>query len=587
MSLLVAFVGPAPEARATSPLVQSAVASAQRMGHDEPTVLAWQGGHALWFATPGQPDGGGACVQQGPRFAACVGTMHWQGLGGAALLQRLLADCDDPRDVPWRDISGGCALLFGNGRDAWLCGDAVGLQRIYANADRTLLSTSLLLCRGTLARPRLHRLRAQEYVLLGSNHAHETPIDGVQAFDPTLLLDLRSGATTTLHAAADWRQAPGLGDQASAVDAVASMIAADFRSLAQAHGKNIGMALSGGFDSRLLLAALDHAGLQPRLYVYGAAADDDVRIAVAKAGALGLPIEHIDKRQLNAGQPPLDRGRLAASQAFFDGLPIDGIFDRGADRLTRLQQVQGGMLNLNGGGGEILRNFFYLPDRGFSADDLVGAFYSNWLPRALPTAADRQALRDATADGILRELGLDHGSPAARQRVLQRRDVELVYTVFRLRYWMARNNSVASTYGAFMTPLVHPRLVALAAALPLAWKTHGDFEAAVIATLSPRVAAGPSSYGFDFATGPTSAHRRHILATLRRPIALRRRSARIRRLLGRNPSVSCPAEWTAAFAAPAVDWIDTAHLTDLSQWNRLLSLQALLDDSLVAGTAPR
>jgi asparagine synthase (glutamine-hydrolysing) len=409
----------------------------------------------------------------------------------------------------------------------------------------------------------------------------------VHVLDPTQALELRSRSAMTLHAAPDWRVPPAFSSMPEAVEAMAALIARDFASMLGAFGTKIGMALSGGFDSRLLLAALDHAGVRPSLYVYGRPEDDDVRIALAKAAALGMPIEAVDKRQLNAQQAPLDRARLADSLAFFDGLPIDGVFDRGADRITRLQQVQDGTLNLNGGGGEILRNFFYLPERSYTADDLVGTFYSNWLPQAFPTADEHAAFRQATAAGILHELGFDGGSAAARARRLDRSDVELVYTLFRLRHWMGRNNTVAARYGAFMTPLVQPRMVALAATVPLQWKTHGDLEAAIIRTLSPRVAQGPSNYGFDFATGPTPAYRRHILATLYRPVEVRRRSARIRRLLGRNASVGAPTEWTAAFTTGPVDWIDARFLTDAAQVNRLMTLCALLDDDLVAPASPR
>ena len=210
----------------------------------------------------------------------------------------------------------------------------------------------------------------------------------------------------------------------------------------------------------------------------------------------------------------------------------------------------------------------------------MGAFYCNWLPGAIPNAAEREALNDATADGILVSLGLPKGSVTDRRRPLSRRDVELVYALFRLRFWMGRNNSVAVRNGAFMTPLVSPRLVELAATVPLAWKTYGALEAAIIGRLSPRVAGGASNYGFSFSSGPTAAYRRYINATLYRPIVVRRWSARIRRALGRNPSAGVPPEWQQAWPLQRVDWIDPACLTETAQINRLMTLQALLDDDL-------
>ena len=577
MSLLIVFEGATAIAGLDNAAVQRALGAAQQQGFVHSRTLAWPGGQAMWFATPGNPTGSGASLVQGIDFAAYVGTMHWKGLSGEALLQRLLAEFDRPHDMPLRDFSGGFAMLFARQGQVWLFNDAVGLQKIYRIAQEGIVSTSLRVCRVALQRPRLNRMRAQEYVLLGANHATQTPLEGLQVLEPTQARELRGGTVVTIHPAQAWRTAAVFKSPAEAVATLADMIAANFASLLQAYGSNVGMALSGGFDSRLLLAALQHHGVAPRLYVYGHPESADVRIASTKARELGLSIECTDKDSVNAALAPLSANLLQRNLAFFDGLPVDGVFDRGADRATRLAQVADGFLNLNGGGGEILRNFFYLPERGYSAMDLVGAFYSNWLPRAIADPDERHAFTAATADGILASLGFDGGSTSSRSLTLRRSDVELVYTLFRLRWWMARNNTLAAQHGAFMTPLVQPRLVELAAQVPISWKTFGELEAAIITRLSPAVASGPSNYGFDFSQGPNAAHRRYIKATLFRPIRVRRLSSRIRRLLGRNPKANAPAEWSQAYALAEVDWLDTAGLTDDAQFNRLFTLCALLE----------
>ena len=120
MSLLVAFAGTTPESHAAHPDALRALASARQQGHGEPICLRWDGGYAWWFDTPANPGTGGACVQQGTRFAASVGCAHWQGLSGAPLLQRLLADSRTPGALPWRDFSGGFALLLSDGHGVWL-----------------------------------------------------------------------------------------------------------------------------------------------------------------------------------------------------------------------------------------------------------------------------------------------------------------------------------------------------------------------------------------------------------------------------------------------------------------------------------
>jgi hypothetical protein len=588
MAMLVALAPGASPVQARDGLLRQALACARHQGYGEPVVLRWQGGCALWFDTPANPGTGGACLQQGPRFAAYVGSVHAQGRTGAALLRGLMQGTLDPRELPLRDWGGSFTLLWGDRQQAWLFNDAVGLQKTYVNAAQTLYSTSLYLCRSGLQQPRLNRLRAQEYVLLGSNHGLETPLQDIRLCDPTQALNLANGTAVSLHAAKDWRVDDPPATFEAAVKHGADRLADDARSMLDAFGSDVGMALSGGFDSRLILAALDHHGVSPALYVYGADADSDVQIARAKAAELGLPIDSVDKGRRDADLPPLDRARLKLQLAAFDGLPTDGVFDRGVDLETRRLQVQHGRLNLNGGGGEILRNFFYIRDGTYTADDIVGVFYSNWIPQALPSDADRGALRLAMGQGILRALGRPDDAGSVRQLALSRSEVELIYTLVRLRFWMGRNNAVAAQHGNFITPLPQPRLAAWAAQVPLHWKTCGVYQSAVIQRLSPRVAQGPSSYGFSFAQGPELRYRLGMQGTLWRPVALRRASTALRHRLGRTAVPTLPAEWARAYEAPAVDWLDTACLNDDAQLNRLMTLCAFLDDSMAgvpAGSA--
>ena len=579
MSLLIVRPGLSLEQTATDPHTIASLAEARRQGFGTGHAFEWDKGSGWWFKTPHNPRGSGAFTRQGARFAAYVGSTHWRGLSGEAMLEKLLATYAEPRQMPLDEFSGSFAMLWGGESGVWLFNDPLGIHKIYETADRRLASTSFMVCRATLKSPVIDRLRAQEYVLLGANHGLGTPIRGVRITEPTEGRELRTSSTATLYPATRWRVDCPFRHPSEAIASLASNIEGVFGEMVGAFGANIGMALSGGFDSRLLLAALDRVGVTPTLYVYGAPMDEDVRIASTIAAGLGVDIECIDKPALNRTQPALTLDALRSSIAFFDGLPPDGAFDLGADQRTRLKQVEGGRLNLNGGGGEILRNFFYLRDRAFTPADVAAAFYSNWPPQAIHSSEERRAFFSATEAGIANCLGRDAAQSAVDP--LPRSDTELVYSLFRLRYWMGRNNSLAGRYGAFLTPLVNPRLASIAAGIPLAWKNFGRMEAAIIQALSPRVASGPSAYGFEFDRGPGWTHRLKVSTTLFRPVALRRQSARIRRALGLARSVAVPQEWQhVAAELPAQDWIDAEALSGEDQLNRLLTLQAVASDEL-------
>ncbi len=586
MSLLM--VACLPAGAQDSAAAQAGRANAQLQGFDAPRCWRWPGGAAWLYRAPDQPDQPvqpvctSATVQQGEHFALALGSFHWRGQGAEATLRALLA-CEAPiQSLPWDDISGAFMLLISRADGVWLVGDALGLMKIYqvqpgANGAVSLYSNSLLVCCAALPQRRLNRLRAQEYVLLGANHGLTTPIEGVALHDPVQAVDLRTGRLQSVHAP---QRLLGGAIPISLKDATHDMVgllSREFNQLARAHGGPVAMALSGGFDSRLLLAGLMHGGTTPALFVYGRAQDEDVRVAGAVAQRLGLPLQVIDKASLGRDLPPMDRARLGMNLRFFDGLPVDGVFDRGMDQRTRQQQVQAGQLNLNGGGGEILRNFFYLPDRRYSVEQICATFYSGWQPQVFHTPDERLAFLTVVQDELLRVLGHAAGSATARRQPLARAEVELLYTLFRLRYWMGRNNSLAARYGAFMTPLVTPQLVRAAAAVPLRWKDFGRLESAVIHRMAPEVAAGPSAYGFSFADGPSLAYRVRTTATLLRPAWLRAHSQRVQAMLGRVTAPAVPEEWVQALGeAPCRDLLNVHALTGQDQINRLLTIQALM-----------
>jgi hypothetical protein len=577
MSLLVGFLGSAHRGDDSPKYQARATQAIHLQGFGTPKTFEWSSGQVWWFPTPGKSRGSGASTIDGNRFAAYVGTVHWKGLTGVELLKYILNNYQSPQEIPLRDFSGSFAMLFCSEQGVYLFNDALGIQKIYKTSDWSIFSTSLLVCRANLESAIANKQPAREYVLYGGTHGLETAIEGIDTVDPTAFHELRSQRAQALYPPESWRASRTQSSLSQTTEVIASMIKQDFEGMVSAFGANLGMALSGGFDSRLILAALDAVKVEPRMFVYGSDQDEDVLVAKAVAKALNFKIKSVDKDLLNASLPTFDEHGLAKNISYFDGLPNDGVFDRGADLATRVEQTEFDFVNLNGGGGEILRNFFYLPDRSYSATDVVSAFYSNWVPEVIADPEERRHFKNGMVDNIIDSLGLEGLVQNARNALLPRSDVELIYSLVRLRYWMGRNNTISARYGEFLTPLTHPRLVTYAANLPLRWKHFGDLQSKVIAKLSTRVAAVKSAYGFDFNEGPNIAYKLGIAATLMRPLGLRVRSAQIRRQLASKRIADPPREWTAAAGfSTDVDWLDARFLTNSDQINRLLTLKAVL-----------
>ncbi|HXV76643.1 MAG TPA: hypothetical protein VD788_10020, partial [Candidatus Polarisedimenticolaceae bacterium] len=294
-----------------------------------------------------------------------------------------------------------------------------------------------------------------------------------------------------------------------------------YRSIAAGFGGKIDSGLSGGYDSRLTLALLREQGVTPALHVYGKSDDPDVRVATEIARGEGLTLEHVDKSMRPATSAEDFPAVVADNCHALDGCPPDGIFDGGADVETRRERCAGGELMLNGGGGEIFRNFFYLPDRSLTVRAFLWSFYSRYDPSWCTDRFSEEAYLTRLGDKITADLGTTGGK-------LRRAEIELIYPLFRCRYWMGKNNSNNNRFGWALTPFIDYRTVGGAVRVPIDYKSYGRLQAELIRRIDPRLAGYPSVYGHPFAAPPPLGRRVKELLSIARPPLLRRYLYRIK-----------------------------------------------------------
>lgn len=520
--------------------LQRAERSLERQGFSRDFRFAWDGGVvSAWSVAPPNAQAARSVEIEGA-VACFVGVLWYRGRFGVAaaelLLREATAGLENGASAPRIDeacLRGNFALfLHARGR-SWLINDALGFVRIYGSADARFHCTSWLAARAYSGDGEVDEAAAIEYVLLGAVHSDRTVSRGVGK--------LAIGAGQDLDARRAWDRFPGgmvppsggPGETAALEDCAAELsdqLRMRFREIAAAFPGHTSAALSGGFDSRLILAGLLAEGERPRLFVYGGPDSEDVPIAREIADAEGIGIQVVDKSILDRELPEPDLDELVRSALFFDGLPNDGIHDAGADRRTRLEQSAGGHLVLNGGGGEIFRNFFHLPDRGFRSLDIVRSFYRGFDSGAFRRLSGLADYERGLAESIERSLGQGGRAGAT----LTRQQVELVYPFFRCHHWMGLNNSLSIRQGHFTTPLIDLGLVRLAARAPLRLKNAGLLESRLISALHPGVAAHRSAYGFRFSDGPDPRACRQEWLACSRPVFARPWIGALRRLLQRD-----------------------------------------------------
>ncbi len=525
LSVFLSDGDPAGQTRATSSFV--------RQGFVPAVHFDWNGGRLSAWSHPAQQHVENCSVETPVGNACCVGPLWYRGKFGTGALAALLDEIHLTGCINERALRGNFALYLNVGDRIWLMNDALGFVRVYASADGCFFSTSWLAACAYLEHVELDEASAIEYVLLGAAHSRCSVARNVNLLPLGQAYDLGRRCT--------WQRFPsGLASEVQAfdsldeaVDVVAGHLREVSAEVALAFPDRVNVALSGGFDSRTIVAGLLAAGERPQLFVYGTTNSTDVLVARIVASSTELALDVIDKGVLSRDSPLPNIESLEQSALFFDGLPNDGIYDTGTDRQTRLQQNSNGHIALNGGGGEIFRNFFHLPDRHFAAIDIVRSFYRGFSSRVFRGAQGLSNYETRLAASMQEVLGV---ATDANVR-LTRPQVELLYPLFRCHYWMAVNNSVAVRHGYYVTPLVDLELMHMAQYLPLRYKNAGAFQSRLINALHPGIASQPSAYGFRFSDGPDRRAQLAERLACARPVGLRPLINAVRRNL-RNVRVA-------------------------------------------------
>lgn len=510
-------------------------------------------------------------VHDSTTFAFATGTLLYKGATGQAALQRIVADMLD-RGIAWAELRGAYALGVAHGDRLMLSCDRLGVYKAYHDADWRVAASSFLAVLATIGKPAADAQGVYEYVFQEATYGGRTVIDQIKIFDRRARYELAREASRQAipdepHPTAVRRSFD------EHVERNRSVLRGWFKDIAACFGDRIDTALSGGYDSRLILALLREQGITPRIHVYGGSGDPDVRVAMDIARGESLRLVHVDKSEAATPAPEAFARIVERNCVAMDGYPADGIFENGTDLATRRDRAADDALALNGGGGEIYRNFFYLPDRALTPREFIWCFYSQYDPASCTSAFSEAAYVAALAAAIRRTLGRDVD-------VLSRADIEYLYPTFRCGYWMGRNNSVNSRFGPALTPFIEAHVVAEALQVPIAMKNYGRFEAALIRATDPALARYPSAYGDDFMSPISLRRKLKDQMTMLRPPLLRRYSFRLRSRLRpapRPPLLSRPhLDRVVDPALPIVSrYFRSADVRDNGQFARLCTLEYL------------
>jgi hypothetical protein len=504
---------------------------------------------------------------------ACGTYLCDRGVGTPAAAA--LYDCAGASPADDNAILGHYAAVLRKNNHTEIKLDRFGGYHLFYNLQAGIISSSFYAICSTLPSLTLSQQSACEYVFNGVVSGDETlfrevalaPIGARILVEPRRLQVVRPPLRVTRTFSAETR--------AASLDQSMALLDRYYGAVARNFGDRVGCALSGGYDSRLILACLRRHGIRPSVYVYGGAAEKDVRLAKEIARREGFPLDVIDKND----RPviPADEFAEIAHRNFLaaDGYGYEGIFQNGAEIAESARRVRGNTIAFNGGGGEIFRNFFYLLDRDYTIREFLWSFYSRFDPAACTPVFDRAGYYAGLERKVMDLLADD-------ERRLPRPTVEWLYHSFRCRAWDGRADSIRTRYGFTAMPYLERSITEHGSALPLSWKNHGAYEAELIRRADHRLAGYHSIYGHDFGAPPPLLRRFTDYTTYLRPPWLRRYTYRLK--YGRTPT----GDWPAYLARPYREAvlpggaIQLARLFrldrigDANQFARILSLEYAL-----------
>jgi hypothetical protein len=489
-----------------------------KMGFSGPQIFKEEG--ALIYAYPkrGQNRVNSVSFPNGDFIVAC-GTFIFQGEKGEAALKRFYnrfaGDFSDLHDAIY-----GFAIVIKKHGFIHLTNDRSGSYHVFLNERRTVVSSSFLVTASSVDRITLSAQSVYEYVFNGVISGNESLATEISLLPLGASLAITDETITLRESAPTAPDKPASSPKSELVKATIARLDQQFGTLAKLFGDNVTCALSGGYDSRLILSMLRRHGCHPRVFVYGSASDPDVTIASHIARNEGFTLNVIDKQNRDVVDP--DEFSETLSRVYFasDGYLWGGIFNNAAELDERAARTANGAIALNGGGGEIFRNFFYLRNTKYSLRQLLWSFYAQFDPSICTGFFDE--------NDYFRGLEMKISELIGSAKRLNRTTIDWLYHRFRCRSWDGRVDTVCSQFGFTGLPFFNAQITDFASQIPADYKKHGLFESELIRIADARLAQYPTVYDHNFLAPPPLGVRMKNLMTYYRPPFLRRLTHRIK-----------------------------------------------------------
>jgi hypothetical protein len=503
-------------------------------------------------------------------FACYTGTFFYDGCTGTEALRLIY---EDFASGPLQEvkIAGNFSLLIYKRGELHYVGDYLGYYQVYVHNPTRVVSNSYLAVCLADTKHRLSKQALFEYIFHGLFVHEETLLADVHILDSQKIWRLEPSLRWEGRRP-DYEPLPPSVRFSQVVDVVSSELSKYFAMLARNFSQDIGSALSGGYDTRHMLALLTQAGIIPHLHVYGAASDPDVVIAKQIASSEAMTIEHVDK----GARPRVDvnefRKSIERDTLFFDGIKPLGLIDDGSDLATRLARASHAHMQLNGAGGEIYREIWNISDRPTGLVEFLRMRFDLASYDFCGNGFNSKEYFAIFAEKVRNILSID-------RETLTRREAEMLFPLLRNKFAQINNTANAQISDSIL-PFMEPKFAFPSFDIPIRYKYCGNLHSALIRAANPALARFNSAYGINFLDPVPRPYRvrrmieRHV-PLWARLIARKRRSQK---------PVRMPYYFERAYLESILDlkslrmaeYVDISKVSSPEILSRVLSVELLL-----------
>lgn len=467
---------------------------------------------------------GYALFEKGKDFIIAFGAFFYRQQQGIHALNALYQEFDQVKQAR-RHFSGHYILIASIGNKITIINDALNAYKIYHDSKLNKFSNSLPILARCSDDNSLNDQGIYEYIFNGCCFGTKTVFENIGSIDHDVLLEISRKETYTVSYPSGL---PGLIERRSPdydllLDQNQSNLLDLFSKYALIEDQAFKVALSGGFDSRLLVALFLNKAIDLDVFVYGKDKDLDVKIPKCICQGLNLSLDIIDKSTRYRKREEEQESIWQKVYWTYGGTPYLGILNAEIDYQDRIARSQDNSILVNGSAGEIFRHFYYLPDHQVSTVDFVRSFHCRYDKRWLAQRFNEQNYI-GSMQRLIRSLLSESSDDMTRS------EVDSLYYLLRARYWTAHDMVTNLHFGTALYPFLEASVINGTQNIPYRWRKNGKFEAELIRRIYPKIASFTSSYGYAFDQPAPLSYKLKMLMSYHRPYWLRKRSVEIQKI---------------------------------------------------------